>query len=318
MTTSLAPFIKQFFDDNSGIPLSGGKLFSYLAGTTTKVTTYTDSTGGTPNTNPIILNTRGEANVWLTPGVSYKFTLSPSTDTDPPTNPIWTVDNVPASNPVFEFWGGTSTGSANAYALAAPAVTAYLAPLAVIFIANFTNTGATTVNVNGLGAKNVFRKTGTGIAACGGGEIRSGDIVELQYDGTQFQIVSPPVVKQMIGGNSTNTLAAGATAFIGIGSVFTVSEQNAQIPVPFAATLRNLFVRSAGTAGVGETYTYTLQVNTVATALTAQIAGGSATTASDTTHSVTVAAGDLIDIKIVTSGGASVTTHNWSMEIDPT
>ncbi|MDA8249417.1 MAG: hypothetical protein M0Z28_09570 [Rhodospirillales bacterium] len=94
MTTAISPLPMQRFTDNNGNPLSGGKLFVYLAGTTTKTTTYTDSTGSTPNTNPVILNTRGEASVWLTPGANVKFVLSPSTDTDPPTNPIWTVDNI--------------------------------------------------------------------------------------------------------------------------------------------------------------------------------------------------------------------------------
>jgi len=92
--TLISPLPIQHFVDGNGNALSGGKLFTYAAGTTTKQATYTDSTGGTPNTNPIILNSRGEANVWLTQGQSYKFILSPPTDTDPPTNPIWTVDNI--------------------------------------------------------------------------------------------------------------------------------------------------------------------------------------------------------------------------------
>ena len=98
MTTAISPLPMQRFTDNNGNPLSGGKLFVYAAGTTTKTTTYTDSTGGTPNTNPVILNTRGEASVWLAAGANVKFVLSPSTDTDPPTSPIWTVDNIPPAD----------------------------------------------------------------------------------------------------------------------------------------------------------------------------------------------------------------------------
>lgn len=96
ITTILTPSPVQRFVDNNGNALTGGKLFTYLAGTTSKVATYVDETGGTPNTNPIVLDSRGEANIWLQPGVAYKFVLSPSTDTDPPTNPIWTVDNINA------------------------------------------------------------------------------------------------------------------------------------------------------------------------------------------------------------------------------
>lgn len=90
----LSPLPIQKFFASDGRPLAGGKLFTYTAGTTTKVATYTDSTGGTPNTNPVILNFRGEANVWLDPTLTYKFVLSPANDTDPPTNPIWTEDQV--------------------------------------------------------------------------------------------------------------------------------------------------------------------------------------------------------------------------------
>src|SRR6185437_1160662 len=91
---NLSPLPVQHFVDNNGVLCVGCKLFTYQAGTTTKQNTYTDSSGGTPNTNPVILNARGEANVWLDPSLSYKFVLSPSTDSDLPTNPFWTVDQI--------------------------------------------------------------------------------------------------------------------------------------------------------------------------------------------------------------------------------
>ncbi len=59
-----------------------------MAGTTTPLATYTDSTGLTPNANPVILDANGEANVWMTDG-SYKFVLLDSLGV-----PQWTVDNV--------------------------------------------------------------------------------------------------------------------------------------------------------------------------------------------------------------------------------
>lgn len=91
---SLSPPPLLRFVDNNGQTLQGGKLFTYLAGTTTKITTYTNSTGFTPNTDPIILNARGEAQVWLSPGQNYKFVLAPANDSDPPSRPIWTVDHI--------------------------------------------------------------------------------------------------------------------------------------------------------------------------------------------------------------------------------
>lgn len=88
MTTNIAPQPKlQFFDAN-GVPLSGGKLYTYAAGTTTPLASYTNYGGGTANANPVILDSRGEASVWLGSGM-YKMVLKTSTDTE-----VWTVDNL--------------------------------------------------------------------------------------------------------------------------------------------------------------------------------------------------------------------------------
>ena len=86
----LTPTAKMQFLDASGAPLVGGKLHTYTAGTTTPQDTYTDSSGGTPNQNPVILDSRGEANVWLG-GANYKFKLTNAADVE-----IWTVDNISA------------------------------------------------------------------------------------------------------------------------------------------------------------------------------------------------------------------------------
>tara|TARA_R110000868_G_scaffold59559_1_gene182840 strand:+ start:313 stop:1218 length:906 start_codon:yes stop_codon:yes gene_type:complete len=86
----LSPSAKMAFVDAAGQPLVGGKLYTYIAGTTTLQTTYTDSSGTTANTNPIILDSRGEANVWLG-GAIYKFILKDADDAL-----IWTVDNISA------------------------------------------------------------------------------------------------------------------------------------------------------------------------------------------------------------------------------
>ena len=91
MAAMLTPSPKvQFFDAN-GEPLVGGKLYTYAAGTSLPLATYTDSTGNTANANPVILDSRGEANVWLGPS-RYKWALYTSTDTL-----IWTVDGIGTS-----------------------------------------------------------------------------------------------------------------------------------------------------------------------------------------------------------------------------
>jgi hypothetical protein len=82
----------QFFDAN-GNPLVGGKLYSYTAGTTSPLATYTDSTNTSANTNPIILDSRGEASVWLAADAYYKLALYSATDVL-----IWSVDSITAAS----------------------------------------------------------------------------------------------------------------------------------------------------------------------------------------------------------------------------
>lgn len=105
----IGPTPVQRFVDGNGNALANGKLFTYVAGTNTKQASYTDSTGATPNTNPVVLNSRGEANVWLDTTKTYKLVLSPSTDSDPPTNSIWTVDNLPGGYAAYVLTNLAST-----------------------------------------------------------------------------------------------------------------------------------------------------------------------------------------------------------------
>jgi len=60
------------------------------------------------------------------------------------------------------------------------------------FKATSTNSSATTVNVDGLGTKNIYKLSGTSLIALTGNEIVSGAIYELNYDGTQFQMLNAP------------------------------------------------------------------------------------------------------------------------------
>jgi hypothetical protein len=95
MTVNLSMFAgvgAQIFDNN-GVPLAGGKIFSYQAGTTTPQATYTTSAGNVARTNPIILDSAGRipsgGEIWLTDAQNYKFVLKTSADVE-----IATYDNV--------------------------------------------------------------------------------------------------------------------------------------------------------------------------------------------------------------------------------
>jgi hypothetical protein len=84
MSVNLSPIgnSEQFFDNN-GIPLSGGLLYAYQAGSSTPLATYTTINGTVANANPIVLNSSGRLDneVWLTYGYFYKFVLQTSTGT---------------------------------------------------------------------------------------------------------------------------------------------------------------------------------------------------------------------------------------------
>ena len=109
----------QFFDNN-GVPLSGGKIYTYEAGTTTPLATYTSSSGATAHTNPIVLDSGGRVpggEIWNQLRL-YKFVLKTSAEVT-----IATYDNVGSSfNATAIIANFTGNGSTVAFTLAnAPA-----------------------------------------------------------------------------------------------------------------------------------------------------------------------------------------------------
>lgn len=151
--------VQKFFDNN-GNPLAGGQLFTYIAGTLTPQATFTDSTQVTQNQNPVVLNARGEAQVWVPPNTAYKYVL-----TDSLGNQIWAVDQV-TNNQLLTLYGGTDTGVANAYLLnfTAP-YTTYVTGTVIYWTPANSNSGASTLNVNGFGVINIVNANGTPLTA---------------------------------------------------------------------------------------------------------------------------------------------------------
>ena len=111
----------QFFDD-SGNPLTGGKLYSYAAGTTTPQTTYTTSSGNVNHTNPIVLNAAGRVpsgEIWLD-ALRYKFVLETSTNVL-----IATYDNITGSGAVIP-QNYTGNGSTTTYGVMGNVLEVYI------------------------------------------------------------------------------------------------------------------------------------------------------------------------------------------------
>ena len=111
MTVNLSPLAGaawQFFSD-AGLPLTGGKLYTYAAGTTTPLATYTSVSGLTANSNPIVLNSAGRSasEVWLTSSTSYKFVLKTSADVT-----IGTYDDISVADPnILTYLASTSSNA---------------------------------------------------------------------------------------------------------------------------------------------------------------------------------------------------------------
>lgn len=201
----------QFFDSN-GVPLVGGLLYVYTAGTTTPATTWTTNSGAVANTNPIVLNAAGRTpyEIWLNSGVTYKFALYTSTNVL-----IGTYDNIPAIDDPTAFNNLiTVTGTNTLIGTSVPPYTSYVAGMTLSFIPVATNTGAVTIDVDGLGAKNLFVGSSTAMV---GGELVAGRIAQIEYDGVRFQLYQASI---SIPDNSITTakLADGAVTAIKLAS----------------------------------------------------------------------------------------------------
>ena len=105
MAVNLSPVgnAQQFFD-NTGLPLNGGLIYTYQAGSSTALATYTDINGTTANTNPIVLDSSGRtpSEIWLTYGYNYKFVVKNASGST-----LGTYDNLYGIIGV----AGTSTGT---------------------------------------------------------------------------------------------------------------------------------------------------------------------------------------------------------------
>lgn len=98
------PAQSTFLIPGTNTPGDGVQLFTYEAGTTTKITVYKDNAGSASHTNPIVLDSGGNlpsaSVIWLASGNTYKFVWAPANDTDPPASPYRTIDNVSGINDV--------------------------------------------------------------------------------------------------------------------------------------------------------------------------------------------------------------------------
>lgn len=145
---SLSPPPKLQFFGSDGLPLVGGKLYTYAAGTTTPLATYTDYTGVTQNTNPVILDSSGQASVWLPDTTTYKYVLKTPTDTT-----LYTVDYVSVPVTANSFASPPAIGSS------VPNAGTFTTLIATGQV-TFTSTGAAVINVGTTSERPATPQTG--------------------------------------------------------------------------------------------------------------------------------------------------------------
>jgi hypothetical protein len=171
----------------------------------------------------------------------------------------------PAQSGSNIYYAGTSTGTANAQVVATATPTNFTLSTGktIRFIAGFTNTGATTLAVNGLLATAVVRQTPLGIQALTGGEIAAGALTEAYYDGVQFQLLTN--VTENGGFGILTTLAGSATPDLGTvpshnvnlsGGPFTITSFGASATAAYPMYLvrfnaANILTQSAGLNLIG-------------------------------------------------------------------
>ena len=257
----------QFFDSN-GAPLAGGLLYTYNAGTTTPVSTYTSRSGSAYNTNPIVLDSAGRtpAEIWLEGGVLYKFVLKDSTFVQ-----VGSYDNIPAvTDPTTTNNLITVAGTNALTGLAVPPLEGYTAGAQYSFIAQNTNTAAVTLDIDSLGVKDVTKFGATALSA---GDIIGGAMTLVEYDGTRFQLLNPAnsVFDNVTVDYIKETTTVSATAATGTVN-YDVATQSVLYYTSNASANWTLNIRGgAGTTlnnlmAVGQTITITHMVTQGATA----------------------------------------------------
>ncbi|MBR0668268.1 hypothetical protein GXW71_28205 [Roseomonas hellenica] len=182
----------RFFDprpqmcDANGNPISGAKLYTYRAGTSSAFATYSDSALTVANSNPIVFNSEGRPpNDIFFAAANYRLILTDASDVV-----IWTADPVDGATTDLSNSLLTVTGTADAIILTAAFVSStYQAGQILRFIATSTPTSTTpSVNWNGLGAKTIVESDGGPLPT---GTWGNGSLVEIIYDGTNFRKLMP-------------------------------------------------------------------------------------------------------------------------------
>lgn len=248
---SLTPTPKQQIYGSDGAPLVGGKIYTYSAGTTTPLATYTDSGAGTANTNPIILNSLGQANIWLGSS-SYKFSVYTSADVL-----LYTVDNISA--PLDSAGLATALSSPTPIGNTAPNTGAFTTLTATT--GNITTVNATTSTTTGVtttgtltfsGGGSMTRPPQAGIQSIAATVAANALTVTLNPTTLDFRsstLTSGTVVTRTISSAISVVVSSGST----LGTISAVQSRIVVLAIDYAGTVELAVVNIAGGNDLTET-----------------------------------------------------------------
>ena len=296
--TVLTPVAKMQFFDVTGAPLVGGLLYTYSAGTTTPQVTYTDSTGATANTNPVVLDARGEANIWL--GAStYKFRLCSADNTE-----FWTVDNISApTSALSPVLSGNVTIDSSTSGPALKITQTSTGPS--LRIQDPINAGNAFVLVDSTGLVGINTQSPATALDVNGG------VIQLSSSGTSRTTISADASNSTINSPGTRglLLATGGTTRVTISSAGVVTFSGATVFSGGATITGNVAV--TGTLSSTSTLTVSAGGASITGGLTVP-SGGAAITGNSTVTGTLNATSTLTAQNglTVSTGGASITGNS--------
>jgi hypothetical protein len=256
-------FLMSGLIDTSGNPLSGGKVWSYAAGTTTKKRLFLDQAMTTVAENPVILSSRGQALVYGEGAYDFKIENSNGVLQSSIANVIYSY---PDDGTIY---CGASTGSSNTYTLSpTPALTALTDGMILTFVANFANTGAVDIVPSNLGTYDLVRNDGTTPLTTG--DITNEMLVDIRYVAlsNHFRLVSQSGVLGLSSGGTGAASAIAARVNLGLG---TLATQNANAVAITGGDITGVTCSGFSSKdavsnisfGIGGTYKWEIPVGTV-------------------------------------------------------
>lgn len=189
--------------DSNGAVVSGALLYTYAAGTVTPQATYTDGTGSTPLSNPVVADATGLFPAIWTGGLTYDFACY-----TPGGTLLWEVRSYTGQQTTGAAAWLTVTGTDTIAGSISPGFPAYTTGQLFQFPAAGPNATTTVnLNINGLGPVSILRK--------GGGALAIGDVVgliQVYYNGTYFEYINPQHAKLADTATLANTATLATTA----------------------------------------------------------------------------------------------------------